>query len=332
MRQRGVYGLLSEFGFEVYLADFTLREEYGAGGVVLDQCGVVRGHDHGTAAAGNLLEEPHDAFGRHGVEVAGGLVGQQHLRVAQQGACDDQPLLLAPGDTLEIGMLSSGLRGYLAVFGGFDIHPVLGSRSTDLKCHIGGLSGRALKAGDVLPVLRAFELPQERFRPLQMRVRAAALEDWALTTLTPHGFIGAQKFPLLRVVLGPQDDAFTEKGLFDFKSALYTVTQDSNRMAAKLSGAPIEAKAGVDILSDGIVEGSVQVSANGQPIVMLADHQSTGGYAKIATVIPCDIPALAQVRPGQLVGFRVVSVEEGAEACRKEKEKWTYLKEAIDHD
>ena len=119
---------------------------------------------------------------------------------------------------------------------------------------------------------------------------------------------------------------------FDFKSALYTVTQDSNRMAAKLSGAPIEAKAGVDILSDGIVEGSVQVSANGQPIVMLADHQSTGGYAKIATVIPCDIPALAQVRPGQLVGFRVVSVEEGAEACRKEKEKWTYLKEAIDHD
>ena len=121
-----------------------------------------------------------------------------------------EPLLLAPGDTLEIGMLVSGLRGYLAVFGGFDIHPVLGSRSTDLKCHIGGLNGRALKAGDVLPVLRAFELPQERFRPLQKRVQAAALEDWALTTLTPHGFIGAQKFPLLRVVLGPQDEMFTE--------------------------------------------------------------------------------------------------------------------------
>ena len=243
-----------------------------------------------------------------------------------------EPLLLAPGDTLEIGMLVSGLRGYLAVFGGFDIHPVLGSRSTDLKCHIGGLNGRALKAGDVLPVLRAFELPQERFRPLQKRVRAAALEDWALTTLTPHGFIGAQKFPLLRVVLGPQDEMFTEKGLFDFKSALYTVTQDSNRMAAKLNGAAIEARAGVDILSDGIVEGSVQISANGQPIVMLTDHQSTGGYAKIATVIPCDIPTLAQVRPGQLVGFRVVTVEEGTAACKKEKDKWAYLKEKIDHD
>lgn len=92
-----------------------------------------------------------------------------------------------------------------------------------------------------------------------------------MTTLTPHGFIGAQKFPLLRVVLGPQDEMFTEKGLFDFKSALYTVTQDSNRMAAKLNGAAIEA-GGRDILSDGIVEGSVQISANGQPIVMLTDH------------------------------------------------------------
>ena len=243
-----------------------------------------------------------------------------------------EPILLAPGDTLEIGMLTSGLRGYLAVFGGFDIRPVLGSRSTDLKCHIGGLNGRSLKAGDALPVLRAFELPQERFKPLYRRVKAVALEDWALATLTPHGFIGAQKFPLLRVVLGPQDDSFTEKGLFDFKSALYTVTQDSNRMAAKLSGAAIESRAGVDILSDGIVEGSVQISANGQPIVMLADHQSTGGYAKIATVIPCDIPALAQVRPGQSIGFRVVTVEEGAAACKKEKDKWAYLKEEIEHD
>ena len=153
-----------------------------------------------------------------------------------------------------------------------------------------------------------------------------------LSTLTPHGYIGSAVLPLLRIVPGPQDGMFTEQALHEFSHSLYTVTSDSNRMAAKLSGTAVEAKNGVDILSDGIVEGSVQISANGQPIVMLADHQSTGGYAKIATVIPCDIPALAQVRPGQLVGFRVVSVEEGAEACRKEKEKWTYLKEAIDHD
>ena len=89
----------------------------------------------------------------------------------------------------------------------------------------------------------------------------------------------------------------------------------------------VEAKNGVDILSDGIVEGSVQISANGQPIVMLADHQSTGGYAKIGTVISCDIPAMAQVRPGQSVGFRFVTVEEGIAACKREKEKWNQFKE-----
>lgn len=163
-------------------------------------------------------------------------------------------------------------------------------------------------------------------------MRAAALEDWALTTLTPHGFIGAQKFPLLRVVLGPQDEMFTEKGLFDFKSALYTVTQDSNRMAAKLNGAadrgqgrrghPLGRHRGR--LGTDFRKRSADCDAHRSP-----EH---GGYAKIATVIPCDIPTLAQVRPGQLVGFRVVTVEEGTAACKKEKDKWAYLKEKIDHD
>ena len=163
-----------------------------------------------------------------------------------------EPLLLAPGDTLEIGMLSSGLRGYLAVFGGFDIRPVLGSRSTDLKCHIGGLSGRALRAGDVLPVLRAFELPQERYKPLKKRLEAVVLEDWALTTLSPHGFIGAQKFPLLRVVLGPQDDAFTELGAMTFLSSVYTLTPEFDRMGCRLDGELIEHIKDGNIISDAL--------------------------------------------------------------------------------
>ena len=148
-----------------------------------------------------------------------------------------------------------------------------------------------------------------------------------LSTLTPHGYIGSAALPLLRIVSGPQDGMFTEQALHEFSHSLYTVTPDSNRMAAKLSGTAVEAKNGVDILSDGIVEGSVQISANGQPIVMLADHQSTGGYAKIGTVISCDIPAMAQVRPGQSVGFRFVTVEEGIAACKREKEKWNQFKE-----
>ena len=104
-----------------------------------------------------------------------------------------EPLLLAPGDTLEIGMLVSGLRGYLAVFGGFDIHPVLGSRSTDLKCHIGGLNGRALKAGDVLPVLRAFELPQERFAVVTASAGGRAPRDAASNCSTASVVICRQR-------------------------------------------------------------------------------------------------------------------------------------------
>ena len=187
------------------------------------------------------------------------------------------------------------------------------------------MEGRALRAGDALPVLSAFRLPQEQYALMQKRFKP--LESWMLSTLTPHGYIGSASLPLLRIVPGPQDGMFTEQALHEFSHSLYTVTLDSNRMAAKLSGTAVEAKNGVDILSDGIVEGSVQISANGQPIVMLADHQSTGGYAKIGTVISCDIPALAQVRPGQSVGFRFVTVEEGIAACKREKEKWNQFKE-----
>ena len=115
----------------------------------------------------------------------------------------------------------------------------------------------------------------------------------------PVRVLGAQTLPLLRAVPGPQDDAFTEAGQRSFTHSVYTLTPNCDRMACKLAGAAIEMKHGADILSDGIAAGSVQVSADGQPIVMLADHQTTGGYAKIATVISADLPALAQLRPGQ---------------------------------
>ena len=102
------------------------------------------------------------------VALAGGV---SRPKVNGKGAPMFAPILLAPGDTLEIGALESGLRGYLALFGGLDIQPVLGSRSTDLKCHIGGMEGRALRAGDALPVLSAFRLPQEQYALMQKRFK-----------------------------------------------------------------------------------------------------------------------------------------------------------------
>ena len=186
------------------------------------------------------------------------------------------------------------------MWGGIATPPVRGSRSTDLACHLGGFQGRALHPGDVLPLARTGQEAAARWQELCRRHLDRSLGD----ETARHGGalwrqLGAERLPLLRAVPGPQTDAFTPEARQVFTHGVYRLTADCNRMACKLQGPVLETVAGSDILSDGIVEGSVQVSGNGQPIVMLADHQTTGGYAKIATVIGADLPVLAQLRPGQ---------------------------------
>ena len=240
------------------------------------------------------------------------------------------PVRVRAGDTLETGAFSAGLRGYLCVQGGIDTPPVLGSRSTDTKCRIGGHDGRALQKGDTLPIGKA---PAGYDLNRAMRAaRTLAEKPWLLRPRTAHAWLGDQVIPLLRAVPGPQDDAFTPEGLRAFFSGLYAVTPDSNRMGVKLSGPAAETKHGSDILSDGIVEGSVQISANGQPILMLTDHQTTGGYAKIATVIAPDLSAAAQLRPGEAVAFRPVDVQTAVRLCRETAQQLQKIKELIVHD
>lgn len=240
------------------------------------------------------------------------------------------PVRVPAGAELDVGAFASGLRAYLCVHGGVDVPPVLGSRSTDLKCHIGGLEGRALRKGDVLPI-GASAAPLALSGP-ERAARMLREKPWLLRPRTAHAYLGDQVIPLLRVVPGPQNDAFTEDGTRAFFTGLYAVTTDASRMGVKLSGPPVAAARGYDILSDGIVEGSVQISANGQPILMLADHQTTGGYAKIATVIPPDLSAAAQLRPGETVAFRAVSAQTGVRLCRETARQLDYIKELIAHD
>ena len=145
------------------------------------------------------------------------------------------------------------------------------------------------------------------------------MQDTCITTaLHPVRTLGTQTFPLLRAVPGPQDAAFTSAGLHIFTHGVYQLTPNCDRMACKLAGPAIEMKHGADILSDGIAAGSVQISADSQPIVMLTDHQTTGGYAKIATVISADLPVLAQLRPGQAVAFTFVSPVQAVRAARRQ--------------
>lgn len=248
------------------------------------------------------------------------------------------PLQVEKGDMLTMGMAVSGLRGYLAAAGGIQVPSVMGSRSTNLKCRIGGLEGRALRDGDILQSGADGQSMRRQGWPGRNKHSTAAKERrqklwaddeigrWMSRSSTPYRIMGDECIVMLRTVPGPQLETFTEEGIRTFERGIYTLTADSNRMACKLSGAAVETVHGSDIISDGIVEGSVQVASDGMPIVMLADHQTTGGYAKIGTVISTDIPALAQLKPGEKTSFKFVTPEEGIAACRKEAAKLEYLR------
>jgi len=199
------------------------------------------------------------------------------------------------GQVVRIGPTSGSSVVYLAVEGGFEITPVLGSVSTYIRGHIGGWQGRALIAGDVLPLRRSSGSERDEFR----------VEGLDLSR--PSRF---------RVVLGPQNTFFSEESIEAFLKGEYTVSPATDRMAILLDGPKLEHTAGHDIISDGIALGSVQVPGHGRPIVLMADRQTTGGYPKVATVISADLPALGRSRIGDKISFQEISIEEAQQLRR----------------
>lgn len=213
----------------------------------------------------------------------------------------DKAFLALKGSVLKLGFTVNGCRSYIAFSGGIEVPQVMESRSTDMKCRIGGMEGRKLQDGDLL------ELTDSSQSCVAILKKSKKIKTQKRTY---------EKIITVRVVMGPQDDAFSEKGLQTFLTGAYEVTSESDRMGIRLKGEPIESVDGVDIVSDGIAEGSIQVSNNGQPIVLMADHQTTGGYAKIATVLSVDIPLLAQAVPGSTVHFRKIGPDEAEHIYR----------------
>ena len=207
-----------------------------------------------------------------------------------------------------------GVYGSLAISGGLAIPRVMGSKSTLLRCGIGGYQGRALMAGDVIPLWDP-EIGRED-------VSWRAVKDSSLELLFASW---RQEVKKIRVIPGPQEEMFTGRGIETFYGSRYQVTGQSDRMGYRLSGPLVEAKQGYDILSDGIAMGSIQISGNGEPIVMMADRQTTGGYAKIATVCCVDLSLFAKFRPGQEVEFVRTSVQEAQRLLRKQEDKWSIL-------
>ncbi|MDD2972166.1 MAG: biotin-dependent carboxyltransferase family protein [Lachnospiraceae bacterium] len=219
-----------------------------------------------------------------------------------------QCIPVAAGDVLTMGVAAKGCRAYIAIAGGFQVPLVLGSKSLNQKCKIGGGYGRPLQAGDMLSTGENTASTIRNPEALQQEVQSSKSKM-------------EEKLHTVHVIMGPQETLFTKEGRKTFLHNTYEITNDSNRMACKLQGKPIESVHGSDIISDGIAMGAIQVASNGQPIVMLSDRQTTGGYGKMATVISTDIPIFAQCRPGDQVVFQAVSLRWAQKQYRKKRKR-----------
>ena len=255
----------------------------------LELANLLVGNDHGDACLEATISGPELEFtGSTWIAITGADM-DPHLN--GMGIPMNTAIDVRPGDRLVFRGLRSGCRAYIAFAGGIAVPPVMGSRSTYLRAGIGGLNGRSLMPGDELPLGESVGKP--RLKKI------------------PEGLIHEYKHEqTIRIISGPEAHYFEIAGLRSFLSTEYTVTAQSDRMGYRLSGEPIKHKEGMtNIISAGISLGTVQVPGDGQPIILMADRQTSGGYARIANVITADLTLIAQMRPGDIVRFREISMD-----------------------
>lgn len=229
-----------------------------------------------------------------------------------------RPLLARSGARLRIGSVEAGCFGYLALAGGMEIEPTLGSRSTYLAGGFGGWRGKSLERGAVVALASDAEsLALARFERLTARQRSRAVARGATTRWSvPAVTLPEHDEPVIRAVDGVHAALFDEAVRAAFFAERWRIAPDSNRMGYRLFGPHVALAHPTEILSQPTCLGTVQVPPGGQPIVLMADHQTTGGYPRIAEVIAADAPSLAQLRPGAWLRFASVTLAE-ADAARE---------------
>jgi antagonist of KipI len=206
----------------------------------------------------------------------------------------DVSFSVRPGSRVRFGRRRAGARAYLAVAGGIRTEPVLGSRATHLVSHMGGLDGRPLATDDVLPI-QSLSAPMAHRRVIGLRLPGAARAR-------------------LRVLKAPQADWFSEEAFSTLTAVSFRISPRSNRMGYRLEGPPLTRLRHEEPLSEPVTFGSIQVPPAGQPILLMADRQTAGGYPKIATVIAADLPLAGQLAPGDGVSFQLCTRQEAAAA------------------
>jgi len=266
------------------------------------------GNGGGTAALEVRLAGP--ILRAEAVRVHIAVAGPARLSITRAASPDEaeevapwRSHVLERGDVLSVGALDGAAVAYVAVEGGFDLPPVLGSRSTYVRAALGGMAGRPLAAGDRLP------LAVDEAKGAGGMVLPEVPDD------TPEAAI--------RVIPGPQDDYFPAATWDTFLSGRYVVGREADRMGLRLEGPTLahDPAKGADIVSDGLATGAIQVPGNGQPIILLADRQTVGGYPKIATVASVDLPRLGRLVPGTPVRFAAIEVAAAQDLLRA-REAW----------
>lgn len=227
-----------------------------------------------------------------------------------------RPVLVRAGARLRIGRAEDGFFGYLAIAGGFDVPAVLGSRSTYVPGAFGGWRGKAITRDATLPLIGSVaDLSARRFERVSRRGNPFGPRGQSVAWFAPNALSAIGDPPVVRAIPGIHHELFKPAARVAFFSERWRVGMDSNRMGLRLGGPSLPLVKAIEILSQPACRGTVQVPAGGQPIALMADHQSTGGYPRIAEVIAADAPRLAQVPPGRELRFAPVTLEE-ADAAR----------------
>ncbi|WP_191561517.1 biotin-dependent carboxyltransferase family protein [Metabacillus idriensis] len=283
---------------------------------------LVGNHEHEAAIEMTLLGA-HFEFQKDSlISICGGdmspVLNDQPIRMRR-------PIIVKKGSILTFSSAKLGCRAYVAVAGGFDVPEVMGSKSTYLRAGIGGFNGRALKNGDILSI---GEMSLQAKKQLEAYNPSLSLSeiDWSVSS---EFFPFQQQERHIRVIKGRQFDDFSEESKANFFSERFEITPQSDRMGYRMKGPVLKLDKEQEMISEAVSFGTIQVPSEGNPIVLLADRQTTGGYPKIAQIASIDLPFISQLKPGESVQFIEISLDEAQQLYLNREKKIQQLKQGL---
>lgn len=239
-----------------------------------------------------------------------------------------RPVYVKKGSVLDFKACRTGCRTYLALAGGFALEEVMNSQSTYLRGEMGGYKGRALKAGDQLEAKEMSPWASKLFHELKAKAgtRSFLTPSWQVQV---DSFVSMKKNPVIRAIRGGEFDRFTKESQTRFFEHSFRITPKSDRMGYRIEGPALQLEQPFELLSEAVAYGTVQVPNDGNPIILLADRQTTGGYPKIAQIATVDLPVIAQLKPGENIRFQEITLEEAEQLYLKQEQELEQLQAGI---